>query len=638
MSGIDKSAVLEFFSGQFHIFYRKFVSLGNRTTGLIKVPSPFRDETKPSFQVHLGGEFDGRWHDFGTGEDGDIFDFYQKQYGLSGKFADTISRLCADFDISPESIKATPRPGNIVQAATSKTRATKSYDTEWIIPQIDKLLRNEEGSLDYLKGRGIEEATAVNFNLGCSTTAIDGVSMPCIVLPHFSPAGDKIVLVKKRTFPEKNYVREAGMASCLFGENLIADANNNATVYVCEGEFDAIILWQCGFKAVVSGTTGAGSFQTDWVNKLERFSKIVIAYDADSAGKDGSIELSKRLGEDRVRIVQMPADCKDINDVFLSSGTDGVVRIVESAQAIPIPNVTSFADASALLLDQLENGTDELEGFPWPWDNMTNVVGKLIPGRVVELCGAPGQGKTTASIQVAVNLAGYENIPSLVCCLEMTPADLTKFVIQQIATVEEEDIRPDTVEHYLDECGNWPLFFQFHDEFVTIDAVLETLTEAYKRFGIKFCVVDNLHLLARAADDELREQGRISRQLKLWAVRYNVAVILIVHPRKGQEGRLETLGDIRGNAAVAADADTALTMWRQNLQPRTEADLLSQDDQPLFHPVTCFLQTKGRFKSGAGKVWLFNEGQYRRFRKLRNDDERPVVKETPQKTGRPGSM
>lgn len=624
IQAIEKDTVLEFFSGQFHVFYKKFVNLKGRTSGLVKIPSPFRKEAKPSFQIHLSGEFDGRWHDFGTGEDGDIFDFYQKQYGLSGNFTETITRLCLDFNISQDGPKKKSASGTLRQAVDQSKRTLKSYTKDWIMPQTDSLLRNEGGALDYLKSRGITEITAANFYLGYSTIQINGKELPCIVIPHFDISGDKILLVKKRTFPEKHYIREAGMASCLFNEQFIADAKDNATVYVCEGEFDAIILWQCGYLNVVSGTTGAGSFQTDWVNKLERFKKIVIAYDADSAGKDGSLELSKRLGEDRVRIVKIPDTCKDINDVFLESGKAGVKKIISAAYGIPIPNVTSFIDAGEKLLSQLISGTNEIEGYPWPWDNMTSKIGRIIPGRMIELSGAPGLGKSTISIQVATNLAGYENIPSLVCCLEMTPTDLIKFVIQQIATVEEDDINASTVEYYLDKCGDWPLFFQFHNEFVTIIDVIKTLTEAYKRFGIKFCVIDNLHLLARASDDELKEQGRISRMLKLWAVRYDVAVMLIVHPRKSQEGHLETLSDIRGSAAVGADADSVLTMWRQNLQPRTEEDLLSPDSSPLFDPVTCILQIKGRFGSGSGKVWLYNEGQFRRFRKLRKDDQLPV--------------
>jgi 5S rRNA maturation endonuclease (ribonuclease M5) len=630
---IDKEEVLDYFKGQFHVFYKKFVSLKGKTGGIIKIASPFRSETKPSFQICLSGEFEGRWHDFGTGEDGDIFDFYAKIYGSSITFDGVVTKVCEEFSISPAPIgqakkKLREKIQPIQQALSKKP---KEYEAGWTIPFTDALLKNTDKSLDYIKSRGITEESVIKFRLGSSETKIGNETLPCIVIPFFSTDRTKVSLVKKRTFPDKNYIREAGMSSCLFNEDAIASTEDLSIVYICEGEFDAIVLWQCGFENVISGTTGAGSFQTDWVNKLEKFKTIVIAYDADTAGESGSADLAKRLGEDRVRIVKLPEGMKDINEAYLAIGKERLTQIINSAQPVPIPHVTSLFDAGALLVNSLLDNNNMPDGFTWPWDNVTNKIGRIIPGRLIELSGPPSMGKTTLGIQVAAHLAGNESIPSLVCCFEMTPSDLTKFIIQQVSSIEEYDITADNVSSCLEYCAMWPLFFQFHDEIVNIESVIETITEAYKRFGIKFVVIDNLHLLARAADDELKEQGKISRYLKLWAVRYNVSVMLIVHPRKFQEGRMEALSDVRGNAAVTADADTVLTIWRQNLQPKSEEDLVGSIDMPLYHPATCLLQNKGRFVSGSGKVWLYNEGQFRRFRKLRNEDELPSIKKEPRK-------
>lgn len=44
--------------------------------------SPFRDERRPSFSIYLKMDGD-HWKDHGTGESGDVFDFYERATGLS---------------------------------------------------------------------------------------------------------------------------------------------------------------------------------------------------------------------------------------------------------------------------------------------------------------------------------------------------------------------------------------------------------------------------------------------------------------------------------------------------------------------------------------------------------------------------
>ena len=160
---------------------------------------------------------------------------------------------------------------------------------------------------------------------------------------------------------------------------------------------------------------------------------------------------------------------------------------------------------------------------------------------------------------------------------------------------------------------------------VGIDEVLDVFTQSYKRFGCKFFVLDNLRILVRAADDELKEQGKVTLKLRRWTIRYDTSVLLLTHPRKMEEGRIETLGDISGSASAGNDFDVSIAMWRKNIQARNEEELMADTgDGGLFHPITCLISTKGRF-GGGGRTWLFNEGKYRMFRRVREDDVWPEI-------------
>jgi twinkle protein len=635
---ISKEAILRHFQGKFHVFYGRYVEL-RRRTGFIKIPSPFREEAIGSFQIHLTGKYAGRWHDFGTGEHGDIFSFYMKiNHIIASQFSSALDRIVKDFNLDPARLRAapqSPKNGQVVSIGQFAKQDEKhlSFSMEWLKPLNKDLMDNKHGALDYLLGRGLSRETIIAFRLGVDESVTKSGKSPCIVIPHI--IGSRVALVKKRSIVKKEYLRMKDMQSVLFNQDAIEDSDD---VFICEGEFDAMILWQCGYKAAIAGTTGAGSFQTDWVNQLANTKSIIIGYDADAAGKEGSRTLAKRLGEERVKIIRIPAatygeEVKDINQVYLYGGQEEIDRLVRTAQPLPIDNVQSFVGAAEELAEFLEKGGDLDDGYDWPFQQMTDKFGRMVPGYLIELSGKPGYGKTSLATQVATYLAGTENLPSLVCCLEMTPKQLCLFSIQQSASMSEEQISPEFLRMYTDKIAEWPLFFQWHDENVTIDDVIDTFTMAYKRFGVRFFVLDNLHILARVSDNEIAEQGRISRSLKLWAVRYDAVVLLIVHPRKIEEGRLESLSDIRGSGAIAGDADVALGIWRQSLAPTTEEELLETEEGPnvIFHPVTCIMATKGRFGS-AGRVWLYHDGEKRSFRRLIATDELPKIrKRVPQK-------
>jgi hypothetical protein len=61
------------------------LGLPGHVTGNCCVRSPLRDDDRrPSFSIYAGGT---RWKDFGTGQGGDSFDFYQAIKGTDAKGA-----------------------------------------------------------------------------------------------------------------------------------------------------------------------------------------------------------------------------------------------------------------------------------------------------------------------------------------------------------------------------------------------------------------------------------------------------------------------------------------------------------------------------------------------------------------------
>lgn len=176
----------------------------------------------------------------------------------------------------------------------------------------------------------------------------------------------KVIFVKKRRDPEseegaKYLFYPKGSEAALFGAHNLEHAKS--TVFICEGEFDAMVLESQGGIAV-SSTAGAGTFKDEWIEKffaVLELEEIFICYDNDKPGEDGARMVAEKLSRIeclKIYIVSLPkelngeAEKTDITDYFVrQKGT--IEELLAYAQPYakeeqqkelkeePMPNVTT---------------------------------------------------------------------------------------------------------------------------------------------------------------------------------------------------------------------------------------------------------------------------------------------------------
>ena len=105
------------------------------------------------------------------------------------------------------------------------------------------------------------------------------------------------------------------MTKRLFNADRLTDLEKGDKVYICEGEFDTMILDQHGYNAV--GVLGTTNFNADDI-ELFKGLEVVLALDNDEAGERATKELAKMflLKGQRVNSKQLPDGIKDITDYF----------------------------------------------------------------------------------------------------------------------------------------------------------------------------------------------------------------------------------------------------------------------------------------------------------------------------------
>lgn len=169
--------------------------------------------------------------------------------------------------------------------------------------------------LDWLHRRGITDESIERFHLSYDPDQ-DAIQIPYLT------AGGWISQVRYRRLGEGHpkYLGAAGAKAGLYN---VSDANASP-VYICEGEFDVVVLVQAGFQAV--GVPGASSFQAPW-RWLFMGAEVHLVFDGDDAGRKGAMKVARELNHvaEEVIIHDVP-DGEDVSSLYLSGSLEGVLK------------------------------------------------------------------------------------------------------------------------------------------------------------------------------------------------------------------------------------------------------------------------------------------------------------------------
>lgn len=188
-----------------------------------------------------------------------------------------------------------------------------------------QLLDSPQGMQWHL-GRGLTEATVAKRRLGYVVTPLtqshSGYEGSPLI-PYISSLGTVIEL-KRRSSGKPKYLRIEhqfplpDIKQHLFNAVDAIPSPRRNQVILCEGEYDAMIASQMGFRAV--GVPGVTNWRNAW-NHLFTDADVVICFDGDDAGRGNAATLSHTLSQAHVanRVARMP-DGQDITDVYLAGG------------------------------------------------------------------------------------------------------------------------------------------------------------------------------------------------------------------------------------------------------------------------------------------------------------------------------
>lgn len=208
----------------------------------------------------------------------------------------------------------------------------------------------------------------------------------------------------------------------------------------------------------------------------------------------------------------------------------------------------------------------------------SRLVGGFRPREFSILCGATGVGKTTLAANWSKSLV-LQNIPHFVASVETGHTDFVKRVMSAIAgedwntgdPVSIEKVKAFHTEHGA-HMQQGALQLSLYENRFSVEQLMNDIAWMVHNRGVKIAMIDNLNffLEVRRAADQVVEMDRVVHELIIFCKNVDVHVVMVMHPKKTEHGRVESEFDIKGSSTAVQEAHNVL------LFNRPAQDLLDQ--------------------------------------------------------------
>ena len=374
---------------------------------------------------------------------------------------------------------------------------------------------------------------------------------------NYYDTNDVLTLVKyrpSRTVDKSNgesktwCQKDADTSPVLFNMNRV---NSSKALLITEGEIDAASAICAGYSNTVSVPFGAGNYH--WMEEnwewLEQFNEIIIWADNDESGEKMRKECIFRLGSWRTKYIQTPEyfeknnkciPLNDINDCLQIGGKEFVLRLIGDAKDVPVTSVVDYSD-----IEELDMST--VGGVKTGIKPIDDKLQKLYFGTLTILTGRPGSGKTSLIDQMAAMTMDAGD-PVFLFSKELPPrlsANWFNSIIagrRNLREIHQDDgssyfVVPYETQKKMQEFYKNKLLIYKDSEPNDFDSVIHSAEECVRKYGAKLIILDNLMMLdLKASADNLNlAQTELVNKLIGFAGKFNVAVILVAHPRKTQD-------------------------------------------------------------------------------------------------------
>ncbi len=516
---------------------------------------PLHNEKSPSFSW---SKKDNNFKCFGCGQTYDIFDFYQQAHKLSfleakKKVAELVNvTLHEDYNVKVKK---------------------EAYKEEFITPEASGKTPSDL-MIEYFKGRALEKDTLEFWRVGEDIKTIQGKSRKVIVFPCYDEDGD--LMHETYRTSDKKFLQSVKTKSILYG---MWHVNPTKTLYITEGQLDAMSVWQAGVKNVVSVPSGANNYKfiEHCFDFLSQFDDIVLWADNDEAGRKLASVLKSKLESVSVKY---HSKYKDANECLIAEGSGEIVEFLNSEPELPkgIKKLEHLHYTSEPIGDdqRIETGFREYDEHIDDWRTQQLSI----------VFGRDNEGKSTFISQVIVHQL-ISKKKTFLYSAELGEQGLQDWLFRQLIGsnhgcyvkkkskyADEYFIKPEVIEAILKWGKDTLYLVDRMDDDITKgqDDLFISMKQLATKHNVKLFVIDNLQAVLQENGDRIfSDQSNFVERCRRFAYNYDCHVVLVAHPRKVYEldsskseplmGNL-TKDDISGSKNISNKAHNVISVER----------------------------------------------------------------------------
>lgn len=386
----------------------------------------------------------------------------------------------------------------------------------------------------------------------------------------------QVIQQKIRNCKDKKLMRQFGDTkdATFYGQHLWQPNPNHFCVIV-GGEIDCATIIQEVNVACVSVTNGEGSLLSqviknqEWLNK---WNYIAIGMDNDKAGQTATQAVLDAgvLDPGKIRIITWNID--DPNEMLKQGMTAELKKNVWNAAEYRPDDLIRPSQRKGFILRRPDPGPDT------PWSTMTQALQGYMPNRITVVIAYDGIGKSKLIDEMITDLIYNQKV---MCWSYSSEQDKDEQIIRQASNRENIPLyipgtpwQDDIIERAIDDTEDRLIIWEPEGP-VTIDTIFAKMKYSAIADQCKVFFIDHLKGIDSQLQDAHNQMGKFLCDIKQFAKKYKVHIILVSHVAKnkkqakaGQEdeswnrGRVPTKEDAYGSSAITAWADNIIALSR----------------------------------------------------------------------------
>lgn len=317
-------------------------------------------------------------------------------------------------------------------------------------------------------------------------------------------------------------------------------------------------------------------------------------------------------------------EAEDVN-VLLDKAEKTVFNIGQRSLTQSFIPVKDILSDTFERIDELSKHHGNLRGLATGFKGLDNILAGLQKSDLIILAARPSMGKSSLALDIARNIAVFENKSVGIFSLEMSKDQLADRLISSQANIDLWKLRTgrlydnqgdsdfSRIQHAMGTLSEAPIYINDAGT-VNILQMRAMARRLQANKGLGLLIVDYLQLMepTNKYQGTVQQITEISRALKTLAKELNVPVLALSQLSRAVEARvpqIPRLSDLRESGAIEQDSDVVLFIYRED----------RYNENSLKKNIADVIVAKHR-NGPLGKVELYFDEQRVSFKNLEKSE------------------